>query len=146
MVKEMPKGKKADFKAVLRAHMQQGSGDTTHYLDTQTGTVITVSRSSPDHVLELVSARRRQGMQTLLKIHRANEQDEAEDWRAFLETIRDTKLRRKLQFAWTTHDVEVYQGCLWDDFPSEYKRWMAFRAQKIENRLKNWLKENGFSI
>ncbi|MGV8125484.1 MAG: UPF0158 family protein [Candidatus Xenobiia bacterium LiM19] len=126
--------------------MQQGAGDTTHYLDTQTGTVITVSRTSPDHILELIAARRRQGDQTLLKIHRVNEQDEAEDWRAFLETIRDTKLRKKLQFAWATRDVEVHQGCLWDDFPSEYKRWMAFRTQKIENRLNVWLEENRFSV
>jgi len=92
--------------------MQQGAGDTSHYLDMQDRTVITVFRNSPDCILELVSARRRQGDQSLLKIHRADEQDEAEDWRALLETINDTKLRKKLQFAWTTNDVEVYQGCL----------------------------------
>jgi hypothetical protein len=74
------------------------------------------------------------------------EQDEAEDWHAFLETVRDTKLLKQLHFAWVTHDVEVYQGCLWDDFPSEYKRWMAFRERKIENRLKIWLEGNGFSV
>jgi len=70
--------------------LQQGAGDTTHYLDTQTGTVITMSLTSPDYILELVAARRRQEDQTLLKVHRAGEQDEAEDWQDFLETIRDT--------------------------------------------------------
>jgi len=140
------KKQNVDFEAVLRAHMQRGAGDTTHYLDTRNGAVITVSRTSPHHVLELVAARRRQGMQTLLTIPHAGEQDEAEDWGAFLQTIRDAKLRRQLQFAWETHDADVYQGCLWEDFPSEHKRWMAFQAQRVKSRLRFWLEAQGLGF
>ncbi|MHB2020579.1 MAG: UPF0158 family protein [Candidatus Xenobia bacterium] len=138
----MAAGKKIDFNAVLTAH-KDPSGKVVYYLDTRTGAVVALSPTTPMAQLVKMKERMKSDPDSLLKIPHVTQEETYADMDAFIAHTPDKKLQERLKVAKSgggtlRNFLDVLMA-----YPKQEGEWKAFREQKVQGRLKDWLRNLG---
>ncbi|ODS32972.1 MAG: hypothetical protein SCARUB_01911 [Candidatus Scalindua rubra] len=151
---------KVDFEEIAICMEDQNRYDHDHYLDTQTGEVVTISgevkRAVEDGDEEklgnLPGWQKREAEIAEEILGESDRYVWIEDrpsyegynlMSEFADTVKDTGLREKLAIALDGKgafrrfkDVLAY-------YPEEEKRWFSFKSQRMEEEITNWLNSIG---
>jgi hypothetical protein len=141
----MPAPKKVDFKAVLTAH-KDPTGKNVYFLDTRTGSVLNLSPTTPAAQLQAIKDRFVKEPDALLKLPFVTSEETYNDMDAFIAVVADKKLKERLRIAKSgggtlRNFLDALQSS-----PREEQQWKTFREEKIQRRLKEWLKQNGVTV
>ena len=134
---------RVDFEE-LRFAMEDASYEHHYFLDTETGEVIPVSEYDDDE-------ESRQRLEAIdeaepgryLQVPRAESSDSYEDMQEFIDTVSDKPLQQLLEVA--IHGKGAFRrfkDVLARD-PAEQQRWFAFRMERLNTRVREWLADEG---
>ena len=119
-----------------------GFDEGAHYLDVQTGEVVSWMGSaddalSPDDIDAGLAEHRLIWIEPLSSSVRYGWMEE------FVDTVRDERLRRSLQRALSgARPFRRFKDTLEEDL-DERERWFAFDRERVREAAKEWLEENG---
>jgi Uncharacterised protein family (UPF0158) len=134
---------RVDFEE-LRFAMEDASYEHQYFLDTETGEVILVSEYDDDEE----STQRLEAIDEAepgryLQVPRAESSDGYEDMQEFIDTVSDKPLQQLLEVA--IHGKGAFRrfkDVLAHD-PAEQQRWFAFQMERLNNRVREWLADEG---
>jgi hypothetical protein len=78
----------------------------------------------------------------LIRIEPISSQIEYRWMAAFVETVADRRLREMLDLALDGRGAFRRFKAVLADYPVERERWFAFRQERLEQEMKEWLAEN----
>ena len=124
--------------------MEDASYEHHYFLDTETGEVILVSEYDDDEA----SSQRLEAIDEAepgryLQVPRAESSDGYEDMQEFIDTVSDKPLQQLLEVA--IHGKGAFRrfkDVLARD-PAEQQRWFAFRMERLNTRVREWLADEG---
>jgi hypothetical protein len=130
---------KLDMKYLLFA-WQDDSPDNCYYLDTTSGDIKLVNRSLYD--IDDLTDEIEKEHDHYLYLPKPDDKTAQRDLREFMETLTDSKIKKTLDIAFESPDVlGTFKKILASD-PKELARFEAFRNQRIEEHIHEWLKIN----
>jgi hypothetical protein len=114
------------------------------YLDKQTGDVLLVSDDGDDDdALPVPRDVLEEDSERFLAIEPRETRDAYRDMEAFLDTVRDGRLRQSLSHALAGKGpFRAFKDALLDA-PSERERWFVFARERMHAYFKEWLAHHG---
>lgn len=120
----------------LRSSFDDGSGTIDYYLDTETGEI---EMDTEDDKF----ARHGDEDERYLRVPDADSHEGYEDMEAFIETIEELRIRDMLEVAIQGSGAfGRFKSALYR-YPTEQKRWFAFKDKRLNRRVLTWLKAHG---
>jgi hypothetical protein len=123
----------------LELAFDNSSWEAEYYLDRETGDIILIGSMITDitgitQQIEDVSNRER-----YLQVPHADSREEHSNMERFAASVQDTALRQRLDVALKGKGAfRRFKDALLD-YPSERERWFRFQADRVQQRILDWL-------
>jgi hypothetical protein len=124
--------------------MEDASYEHRYFLDTETGEVILISEYDDyEESTQRLEAIHEAEPGRYVQVPRAESSDGYEDMQEFIDTVSDKPFRQLLEVAIQGKGAfRRFKDVLARD-PAEQQRWFAFRLDRLNTRVREWLADEG---
>jgi len=141
----MPPKFEIDRRDLARA-IEDPARDREHVLDRESNDIITLSATNMS-LTELYDFKTRMEKQPdrYLRIPKVPPAEGYQDMEDFIKTLKDPKLRLRLAQALAGRNAFREFRDMLESYPREEERWEAFKDERRQVRIDDWLKINGLT-
>lgn len=82
---------------------------------------------------------------TIIAIPSDSSSDGYSEMVAFIDTVRNPRLRERLERAISGRGAFRYFKDVLLDYPAERERWFQFKRERLQQRITEWLEEHGIT-
>jgi Uncharacterised protein family (UPF0158) len=123
----------------LEEAFENASWEAEYYLDRETGDIILISSMITTSSGITQQIQNMTDKNRYLPVPHATPRDGFRDMERFAETIRDTVLRQLLNTAINGKGAFRRFKDVLHDYPPERERWFRFQADRVQQRVLEWL-------